>query len=56
MRDEDGWADVGHGALDWPPILAAINAAGMRTFIVEHDKPSDAERFARRSYETISGW
>lgn len=54
--DEDGWADVGHGVLDWTSIMAAAMAAGAKTFVVEHDKPSDAERFARRSYETISRW
>jgi sugar phosphate isomerase/epimerase len=54
--DEDGWADVGHGVLDWPAILAAAKAAGVTTYVVEHDKPSDPERFARRSYETISHW
>jgi sugar phosphate isomerase/epimerase len=54
--DEDGWADVGHGVLDWTSIMAAAVAAGATTFVVEHDKPSDAERFARRSYETISRW
>ena len=54
--DEDGWADVGHGVLDWAAIMAAVRAAGATTFVVEHDKPSDARRFARRSYETISRW
>jgi sugar phosphate isomerase/epimerase len=54
--DEDGWADVGHGVLDWTSIMAAVDDAGATTFVVEHDKPSDAERFARRSYETIARW
>jgi sugar phosphate isomerase/epimerase len=42
--------------LDWPPIMAAVSAAGASIYVVEHDKPSDAERFARRSFETISHW
>ena len=54
--DEDGWADVGYGVLDWTSIMKAVDDAGAETFVVEHDKPSNAERFARRSYETISGW
>ncbi|MEJ1161899.1 sugar phosphate isomerase/epimerase family protein [Prosthecomicrobium sp. N25] len=54
--DEDGWADVGHGVLDWPSIMAAVAETPARLFVVEHDKPNDAERFARRSYETIARW
>lgn len=48
-EDEDGWADVGHGIMDWRAITAALDAAGTRYFIMEHDNPSDDERFARRS-------
>ncbi len=54
--DEDGWADVGHGTLDWARIMPAVHAAGAHLFVVEHDKPNDAERFARRSFETIAAW
>jgi len=24
--------------------------------VLEHDNPSDFERFARRSFQTVSGW
>jgi len=48
-EDEDGWADVGHGTLDWPGLTAALRAAGVDLFVMEHDNPSDTERFARRS-------
>jgi sugar phosphate isomerase/epimerase len=54
--DEDGWADVGHGVLDWPTLLPAIRAAGARHFVLEHDRPADPARFARRSLATVSGW
>ena len=47
--DEDGWADVGHGTVDWPGIMAALREAGVDLFVMEHDKPSDARRFAERS-------
>ncbi|TCD14854.1 sugar phosphate isomerase/epimerase family protein [Oricola cellulosilytica] len=50
--DEDGWADVGHGVMDWPAIMAALRKTKARYFIMEHDNPSDHERFARRSIET----
>lgn len=54
--DEDGWADVGHGTLDWTKLLAAMREAGVEHFVVEHDKPKDVARFARRSRATIAGW
>lgn len=52
--DEDGWADVGHGVLPWQDLLAtARSATAARHFIVEHDNPSDINRFASRSIEAI---
>jgi sugar phosphate isomerase/epimerase len=50
--DEDGWADVGHGIMDWPKIMAALRKTKACYFVMEHDNPSDHERFARRSIET----
>lgn len=47
--DEDGWADVGHGTMDWPAIMKALRGIGVDLFVMEHDKPSDATRFATRS-------
>lgn len=47
--DEDGWADVGHGTVDWPRIIAALRAIGVRHFVMEHDNPKDHARFATRS-------
>jgi len=46
---EDGWADVGTGAMDWPILFAALKDAGCTTFVMEHDNPSDDARFASRS-------
>jgi sugar phosphate isomerase/epimerase len=54
--DEDGWADVGYGTMDWPAILAELAAQGIDHWVVEHDNPSDHTRFARRSLETLKGW
>jgi sugar phosphate isomerase/epimerase len=42
--DEDGWADLGHGTVDWKSIMAALRAAGC-----QHDNPSDHHRYASRS-------
>lgn len=47
--DEDGWADIGQGTLDWAGLMAELRATPARLLIMEHDNPSDDERFARRS-------
>ena len=53
--EEDGWADVGYGVMDWTAIAAALTAAKVPRFVLEHDNPSDVERFARRSLATVKG-
>ncbi len=54
--DEDGWADVGHGIMDWPAITSALDAAGIDHFVVEHDNPSDHRRFARRALAAVQSF
>lgn len=54
--DEDGWADVGHGTLDWAALIPALKAAGADLFVLEHDTPNDVARFARRSVAAVDGW
>jgi sugar phosphate isomerase/epimerase len=54
--DEDGQADVGHGVLDWQKLMPAIMAPGVKYVVIEHDNPNDFERFARRSFATVSAW
>jgi sugar phosphate isomerase/epimerase len=49
---EDGWADVGHGTVDWPRLMTALRATGCRHFVMEHDNPADHARFARRSLDS----
>ena len=53
---EDGWADVGHGIMDWTAIHAALQATGVDHYIVEHDNPSDDARFARRSLASVNSF
>lgn len=48
-EDEMGFADVGHGTLDWNALLPAAKAAGGEWFIVEHDLPKDPIRSITRS-------
>ena len=54
--DEDGWADPGHGVLDWAKLLPAIAATTAEVYAVEHDKPNDVARFARRARDTVAAW
>lgn len=51
--DEDGWADVGQGTMDWKAIMAALRGIGVDLFVMEHDKPSDVDRFAARSIDAF---
>jgi sugar phosphate isomerase/epimerase len=53
-EDQDGWADVGTGVLDWRDLWSAARAAGARWMVVEHDKPADPAETARASYAFIS--
>jgi sugar phosphate isomerase/epimerase len=53
--DEDGWADVGEGIVDWPSVMAALRKTPCRWFIAEHDNPSDHKRFATRSIAAMRG-
>ena len=49
--EEDGWADVGDGTMDWKGLMAALKGAPVKVFVMEHDNPSDAARFAERSLD-----
>lgn len=54
--DEDGWADVGYGTVDWQEIIPELNRCDTDLFIIEHDNPSDLARFATRSFKTVDSW
>ena len=51
--EQDGWADVGAGRLDWPTLWAACRAAGAEWMVVEHDKPADPAATARASFHYL---
>jgi sugar phosphate isomerase/epimerase len=53
-EEQDGWADVGAGVLDWRDLWPAARAAGAKWMVVEHDNPSDPVETARASYAFIS--
>ncbi len=40
-QDEQGFAAVGQGVLDWDAILPAAADAGVQWYIIEHDLPRD---------------
>lgn len=52
--DEDGWADVGSGVLDWHMLAKVCRDAGAQWLVAEHDKPNDPARFTRASYAFLS--
>ncbi len=52
--DEDGWADVGHGVVDWAGLLTALKDTNAEIFVMEHDNPSDDTRFATRSFNAVA--
>lgn len=55
--DEDGWADVGQGTLNWKQLIADAKAnTRARYYVMEHDKPLDAIRFARRSMDAVKSY
>jgi sugar phosphate isomerase/epimerase len=53
-QDEDGWADVGSGVLDWRDLWRACREVGARSMVVEHDRPADPTRTARASLKFLT--
>jgi sugar phosphate isomerase/epimerase len=51
--DEDGWADVGYGTMDWIGLMTQLRGTPCSVFVMEHDKPNDHVRFATRSFEFL---
>ena len=55
--DEDGWADVGEGVIDWKQLIAKIREVAPDALsIMEHDKPSDVTRFATTSIKNFTSY
>ena len=53
--NEDGWADLGEGVVDWTGLMPLLRTTPCKIFILEHDNPSDHARFARRSLLAAKG-
>ncbi len=54
--DEDGWADVGHGTVDWKGLIAALKSYGVKHYVVEHDNPNDIDRLITRSIAAFNSY
>ena len=54
--DEDGWADVGEGTVDWPALMDALKNTPAKYFVMEHDNPNEASRFAKRSLDAAKNF
>ncbi len=53
-EDEDGWADVGEGTMDWAGLMVELRKTNCTLFIMEHDNPSDDRRFAASSINYLN--
>ncbi|MBF9234130.1 sugar phosphate isomerase/epimerase family protein [Microvirga alba] len=52
-EDQDGWADVGSGVLNWRDLWKSCRMAGADWMVVEHDKPADPAKTTRASFEFL---
>ncbi|MDK4712148.1 sugar phosphate isomerase/epimerase [Rhizobium sp. CNPSo 4039] len=55
-KNEDGWADVGHGTVPWAKLLKALADTKAKHFVVEHDNPSDVDRLITRSIASFKSF
>lgn len=55
-KNEDGWADVGHGTVPWAKLLKALADTKVKHFVVEHDNPSDVDRLITRSIASFKSF
>lgn len=51
--DQQGFADVGEGMLDWDKLWSLANELNIPLRVAEHDCPVDWRRFARTSARTM---
>lgn len=52
--DEDGWADLGAGTVDWTALISACRALpGDVEFILEHDNPKNPFQYAANSAQAF---
>jgi len=49
--EDKTFEDMGYGIIDYKPIFQAAKVAGVKHFIIEHDKPADSKRSIERGAE-----
>lgn len=54
--DEDGWADVGHGTVDWKGLVDVLKKTAVKYYVVEHDNPKDVDRLITRSIASFNAY
>jgi sugar phosphate isomerase/epimerase len=55
--EQQSFAEVGNGILDWPSIFAAAEEAGVSAYIVEQDTcPGDPIESIRMSFDNLKSW
>jgi sugar phosphate isomerase/epimerase len=52
---EDTFKEIGNGSVDFPAVLKAADAAGVRHYFVEQDQTPDPIASLRQSYKYLSG-
>lgn len=51
---QGGWADVGHGVIDWSRTFETAHVGGVKYWLVERDDQPAPLDTARNSYETLA--
>jgi len=54
--EEDGWTDLGYGVVSWDSVFPLLSKTPATVYAMEHDNPSDLQRFATRSIATASSF
>jgi len=54
--NEDGWADLGHGTVEWQKLITALKNTSVKHFVLEHDNPSDIDRLMERSIASFNAY
>lgn len=56
-HDEDGWADIGFGSMNWKALMTQIiSDTQAELYVAEHDNPNNHERFASRSIASLQSY
>lgn len=51
--NEEGWADVGHGIVNWETLWPLVTACKTAYKIVAHEQPADHWRFSERAIASV---